>query len=141
MMGRVEVEARIADTEWRYGLIVPPVLLWDPEAGDLLAFASAEAAAAHLAPWQEVGAVVAYDAEGRRVAFAVERRRMRLLRIFPVAREVVVVGEVESAPGHASDLRRALVAALVRRGGDRAALEALALAELVERCQATAAPA
>jgi hypothetical protein len=85
-----------------------------------------------------VGSIAAYDAEGRRVAFAVERRRMRLLRIFAVDREVVTIGEVEPTPGHAVDLHRALVAALVRRGGDRAALEAQPLAELVGRCYAAA---
>jgi hypothetical protein len=111
----------------------PPVFLFDPEAGDLLAFGSAEAAARHLRAWQEVGALAAYDARGRRVAFAVARRPGRLLGVFPVTREVVVVAEVEAEPSHAADLSRALVASLARGGSPRAELERLPLDALVSR--------
>ncbi|HET9597996.1 MAG TPA: hypothetical protein VFP65_20580, partial [Anaeromyxobacteraceae bacterium] len=74
-----------------------PVFLRDPERGALLAFGSADAAARHLRPWQEVGGVAAWDADGRRLAFAVARRRERLLGLWPRWREVVVAGGVEAA--------------------------------------------
>ena len=112
--------------------VVAPVFLWDPEARDLLAFQSAEAAARHLKPWQEVGMLAACDAEGRRIGFAVERRARLLLGLIPVAKEVVVVGEVERKPRHARDLRRAIVASLARRGTDDGVLCGRSLPELVE---------
>ena len=114
--------------------VVAPVFLWDPEARDLLAFQSADAAARHLKPWQEVGMLAAYDAEGRRIGFAVERRARLLLGLIPVAhgKEVVVVGEVEREPRHARDLRRAIVASLARRGTDDGVLCGRSLPELVE---------
>jgi hypothetical protein len=112
----------------------PPVFLFDPEAGDLMAFDSAEAAARHLRAWQEVETLAAYDARGRRVAFAVARQRERLLGILPLTREVVVVAGVEGEPSHESDLARALVVSLARGGTTpRAELERLPLAELVRR--------
>src|SRR6266536_3349903 len=91
--------------------IVPPVFMWDPRAGRLLAFGSGAAAAAHLRPWQEVGSVVAYDAEGRDIRFGV------------VVRE----------PSHEADLRVALAGSLARTDVERARLGALPLAELVRR--------
>jgi hypothetical protein len=111
--------------------LVAPVFLWDPEARDLLVFESAEAAARHLEPWQEVGTLAAYDAEGRRIGFAVERRSRLLLGLIPAAKEVVVVGEVEREPRHAGDLRRAIVASLARRGTDGEVLEGRSLPDLV----------
>jgi hypothetical protein len=111
----------------------PPVFLFDPEAGDLVAFGSAEAAARHLQAWQEVGALAAYDARGRRIGFAVARRRERFLGILPLTREVVVVASVEEEPSHAADLARALVVSLARGGTPRAELERLPLGELVRR--------
>ncbi len=110
---------------------VAPVFLWDPEAGDLVAFESAEDAARHLQPWQEVCSLAAYDAEGRSIGFAVERRLRRLLGFIPAGGDVVVVGEVEREPTHARDLRRALVASLARRGAGGGALERRSLPELV----------
>ena len=112
--------------------VVAPVFLWDPEARDLLSFQSAAAAARHLKPWQEVGMLAAYDAEGRRIAFAVERRERLLLGFIPVGREVVVVREVEREPRHASDLRRAIVASLARRGTEGGVLDGRSLPDLVE---------
>ena len=111
---------------------VPPVFLRDPARGELLAFPSAEAAAGHLRPWQEVGGVAAWDAEGRRIGFGVDRVRARILGIVPRWREVVVPSEVEGAPDHAAELRAALVAALAA-GGEPAQGTALALPELVRR--------
>jgi hypothetical protein len=107
------------------------VFLRDPERGALLAFASADGAARHLRPWQEVGAVAAWDAEGRRVSFAVVRRRERLLGVLPLRREVVVAQAVEPAPGGAAELRAALLAALAAAGD--APLQGLSLAELSAR--------
>jgi len=107
------------------------VFLRDPERGALLAFPSAEAAARHLRPWQEVGAVAAWDAEGRRLAFAVERRRERLFRIVPRWREVVVAREAEAHPHGAAELRAALVAALHAAGQE--AVDGLPLADLAAR--------
>jgi hypothetical protein len=111
----------------------PPVFLFDPEVGALVAFDSADAAARHLRAWQEVGALAAYDARGRRVAFAVAQRRERLLGVVPVTREVVIVAGVDAEPSHAADLSRALVASLARAGTPREELEGLPLAELVRR--------
>ncbi len=111
--------------------VVAPVFLWDPEAQDLLAFESVEAAARHLQPWQEVGMLAAYDAEGRRIAFALERRSRLLLGLIPASKEVVVVGDVEREPGHAGDLRRAIVASLARRGTGGEALDGRSLPDLV----------
>jgi hypothetical protein len=47
--------------------------------------------------------------------------------------EVVVVADVEPAPAHADELKRAQIASLARRGRDPVSLERAALAELV-RC-------
>jgi hypothetical protein len=110
---------------------VPPIFLWDARAGELRAFASAAEAARHLAPWQEVGSAVAYDAEGRELAFAVELRARRILGVPAGRREVVVVRGVEAEPGHARELRAALVAALERAGAARAAVDDRPLAALV----------
>jgi hypothetical protein len=115
---------------------VPPIFVWDPARRDLVAVASLDDASRRVAPWQEVGAMVAYDAEGRRVAFAVESRVTRLLRLWPRRRERVVVADVELEPSHAEDLRRALVTALARRGGDRSLLSLIALGELTARAAA-----
>lgn len=111
--------------------LTPPVFLRDPASGELLAFASGDAAARHLAPWQEVGAVAAYDATGARIAFAVELRGGRLAALLRMRREVVVVASVERDAAGAEELRRALAAALA--GGDRAAMKELPLEELVAR--------
>jgi hypothetical protein len=118
--------------------IVPPVFLWDPRQGRLLAFASAAAAAGHLRAWQEVGAVVAYDAEGRDLRFGVERRRRRLLGLIPFERELVVVNAAEREPSHAEALRAALVVSLAGEGAPRAALAGLPLEDLVQRAAAGA---
>lgn len=75
----------------------------------------------------------AWDSRGRRVTFAVEQHRSLLLGLLPVHREVVVVVDVEAAPAHADELKRALIASLARRGGDPVSLERAALAELVKR--------
>jgi len=115
---------------------VPPVFLWDPERGDLVVLPSAEDAARRSGPWQEPGAILAYDAEGRRIAFAVEVRTTRLLGLFARRREVVVVAGVEREPAHAEDLRRALVASLARRGAPRADLDVATLGELASRAVA-----
>jgi len=117
---------------------VPPVFMWDPRAGRLLAFGSGAAAAAHLRPWQEVGSVVAYDAEGRDIRFGVLVRRRRLLRLVPVSSEVVVVSAVEREPSHAEDLRAALMGSLASAEVERARLAALPLAELVRRASEAA---
>jgi hypothetical protein len=111
---------------------VPPLFLRDPQRRELLAFPSAEAAAGHLRPWQEVGGVAAWDAEGRRIGFGLDRVRARVLGIVPRWREVVVLREVEGAPDHAAELRAALVAALAATG-EPAQGTALALSELVRR--------
>jgi hypothetical protein len=110
---------------------VAPVFLWDARREALLAFGSAGLAAAHLEPWQEVGSAAAWDAEGRRIAFAVELRPRRVLGLRLGDREVVVVAQVEDSPAGARELRAALLAALARRGGERAALERLDLAGAV----------
>ena len=107
--------------------------MWSPEAGDLLRFDSAEAAARGLGAWQEANLLPAWDSQGRRITLAVEQRRRLLLGLLPVRREVVVVAEVEAVPAHADELRRALIASLARQGGDPASLERAALAELVRR--------
>jgi hypothetical protein len=107
-----------------------PVFLRDPEEGVLLAFASSDAAARHLRPWQEVSAVAAWDAEGRRVAFALVRRRERLLGVLPRWREVVVASAEPAADG-AAELRAALRAVLAAAG--EAPPDGLPLAELAAR--------
>jgi hypothetical protein len=107
------------------------VFLWDARRGDLVAFESAALAARHLEPWQEVGSAVAYDAEGRQVTFALEARARRILGVALGRREVVVVRAVAPTASHGAELRAALLAALARRGGDRAALEAEPLPALV----------
>ena len=117
----------------------PPVFLWEPQRGAPVAVPSPQAAARRLRPWQEVATVAAYDATGRRVSFSVARRRGRLLGILPRWRDVVVVAGVEPSAAHAADLRRGLVAALAPRWGERAALEALPLDDLVARASAALA--
>jgi hypothetical protein len=116
-------------------VIAPPVFLRDPRQGALLAFPSAEAAAAHLRPWQEVGGVAAWDAEGRLVTFAVARARRRLLGLVPVWREEVRVASVEEEPDHARELRGALAAALGEAPGERG-VSGTPLADLVRRAAA-----
>lgn len=105
-----------------------PVFLWDPDARVLLTFATVEDATRHLRPWQEVGMVPAYDAEGRRLTFAVARRGGLLARFFPSAAEMVVLSAVETEPDGAEELRSALETRLGLRG---AAGERRPLAELV----------
>jgi hypothetical protein len=112
-----------------------PVFLRDPARGALLAFPSAEAAAAHLRPWQEVGGVAAWDAEGRLVTFTVRRERRRLLGLLPVWREEVRIASVEELPEHAGELRSVLLAALGEAPGERAA-PGTPLADLVRRAAA-----
>jgi hypothetical protein len=75
----------------------------------------------------------AWDSQGRRITFAVEQRRHLLLGLLPVRREVIVVVDVEAAPAHADELKRALIASLARCGGEPVSLERAALAELVKR--------
>ena len=113
--------------------LMPPLFVWSPDAGDLLRFDSAEAAVRGLGAWQEANLLPAWDSQGRRITFAVEQRRRLLLWLLPVRREVIVVADVETAPGHADELKRALIASLARRGMDRESLERAALAELVCR--------
>jgi len=113
--------------------LTPPLFVWSPDAGDLLHFDSAEAAARGLGAWQEANLLPAWDSQGRRITFAVEQRRRLLLGLLPVRREIIVVADVECAPAHADELRRALIASLARRGLDRESLERAALAELVRR--------
>jgi hypothetical protein len=112
--------------------LTPPVFLRDPASGELLAFASGDAAARHLAAWQEVGAVAAYDASGARVTFAVGQRGGALLSLLRIRREVVTVAGVERDAAGPEELRRALVVALAP-SGERASLEELSLGELVSR--------
>ncbi len=75
----------------------------------------------------------AWDSQGHRITFAVERRRRLLLGLLPVRREVVVLEDMEAAPAHADELKLALIASLARRGGDPVSLKQAALAELVKR--------
>jgi hypothetical protein len=112
---------------------MPPLFIWSPDAGDLLCFESAEAATRGLGAWQEVNVLPAWDSQGRRITFAVEQRRRLLLGVLPVRREVVVLEHMETAPAHADELKRALIASLARRGEDPVSLEQAALAELVKR--------
>lgn len=113
--------------------LIPPLFVWSPDAGDLLHFDSAEAAVRGLGAWQEANLLPAWDSQGRRITFAVEQRRRLLLWLLPVRREVIVVADVEAAPAHTDELKRALIASLARRGMDRESLERAALAELVSR--------
>jgi hypothetical protein len=108
-----------------------PVFLRDPALGALLAFPSAEAAARHLRPWQEVSAVAAWDAEGGRLSFAVVRRRERFLGLLPRWREVVVASAAGPAAEGAAELRAALRAVLLAAG--EAPPDGLPLAELAAR--------
>lgn len=112
---------------------IPPVFVWDPEKRELLAFETLASALAHLRPWQEVGILPAYDAEGRRLSFAVAPKPGRLAKLFPSAAEKVVLSGLESGTEGASELHAALVTKLAEgEAGRHAALEARPLAELVE---------
>ncbi len=112
----------------------PPIFIFD-SSDDVLAFASPAQAEGHVesVDVEDAEYSQAFDSEGRLLALEVEQPtgRNRFLGLEFVALTPVRVVEMEAEPGHAEDLRRALLDALTRVGHS-GGLASASMGELVE---------